>query len=173
MLSGDLRHFYEPPRFSLAHAVQRPPQRAEAPTLKSWLGAPADVFQHEVLEHKHGGSMNPRARRSAAATCARPQKTPTTRRGGGLSVLAKRSLLNPPGNEPNTCVGEADLISHRNSYVQVAPIDVRPAVDHRDVVGTPACVTHRKLGSKRQGAVRRTPRRGRHYLSRGRVGSWH
>src|SRR5215213_5564592 len=113
--------------------------------------------------------MNPRARRSAAATCARPQKTPTTRRGGGLSVLAKRSLLNPPSDKPNTRVREADLISHRNGYVQVAPVYVRPAVDHRDVVGTPACVAHRKLGSKRQGAVRRTPRRGRHYLSRGRV----
>src|SRR5215204_85823 len=57
---------------------------------EGWLGAPADVFRNEMLERKHGGSMNPRARRSAGATCSPPQKAPTTRHHGGLSVLAKR-----------------------------------------------------------------------------------
>jgi hypothetical protein len=75
------------------------------------------------------------------------------------------NLLHPPANKPNTCVGEADLISHRSGDVQVAPVDVRPAVDHRDVVGTPSsCLADRKLGAKRQGRVRHTPRRGRHHL---------
>jgi hypothetical protein len=37
--------------------------------------------------------------------------------GGGLSVLAKRSLLNPPSDKPNTRVREAYLISHRNGDV--------------------------------------------------------
>jgi hypothetical protein len=115
----------------------------------------------------------PCARSSAAATCARCQKAPTTCRCGRLSVLAKRSLLNPPGNKPNTRVREPDLISHRGGDVQVSSVDVRPAVDHRNVVGTPSLVAHRKLGSKRQGTVRRTPRRRRHHLPRGRVGSWH
>src|SRR5215211_6273008 len=93
--------------------------------------------------------------------------------GSGLSVLARRSLLNPPGDKPDTRVGEADLISHRKGDVQIASVHVRPTVDHRDIVGTPSCVAHRKLGAKRQSAVRRTPRRRRHYLPRGRVGSWH
>src|SRR5215207_10810971 len=87
--------------------------------------------------------------------------------GSGRSV----KLLDPPANEPNTRVREAYLIGHRSGDVQVAPVDVRPAVDHRDVVRTPSCVAHRKLGAKRQGTVRHTPRRGRHHLPRGRVGS--
>ena len=54
--------------------------------------------------------------------------------GSGRSA----KLLNPPGNKPNTRVRKADLISHRNGDVQVAPVHVRPAIDHRDVVRTPS-----------------------------------
>src|SRR5919112_4434166 len=104
--------------------------------------------------------------------CTSSEGTDNPPWGGGLSVLARRSLLNPPGDKPDTSVGEADLISHRNGDVQITSVHVRPAVDHRDIVGTSSCVAHSKLGAKRQGAVRSTPRRGRHHLPRGRVGSW-
>ena len=43
-LSGDPRHcFYEPPLYSHAYAIRRPPQRGRAPTLKGRPVAPADV----------------------------------------------------------------------------------------------------------------------------------
>src|SRR5215212_5346871 len=108
----------------------------------------------------------------AGATCS-----PSQRRHRQPAVVREwevtAKLLDPPGNKPNTSVGEADLISHRSGDVQIASVHVRRTVDHRDIVGTPACVTHRKLGAKRQGAVRRTPRRRRHQLPRGCVGSWY
>jgi hypothetical protein len=54
-LSAVLRRFYEPPLCSHAYAIQRPPRRGGAPTLKrSWPVAPADVFGDEVVERKHG-----------------------------------------------------------------------------------------------------------------------
>src|SRR5919107_5351819 len=130
-----------------------------------------------------GGGSAAQARRVDENPCLHPseqalhlprlrEKAPTNRCGAEKWEVSVK-LLDPPSNQPNTRVGEADLISHRSADVQVAPVHVRPAVDDRDIVCTPSCVTYRKLGSKRQGTVRRTPRRGRHHLPRGRVGSWH
>jgi hypothetical protein len=84
-LSGDLRHFfYEPPLYSHAYAIRRPPQRGRAPTLKSRPVAPADVCSGTRYR-----SASTAGRRTPAYTpfglryvFAASEKAPTTRRGG-------------------------------------------------------------------------------------------
>src|SRR5919112_502151 len=177
VLRSYLRPFYQAPPYGHAFdAIRRPPRRGGGTTLKR-VGR---SLQPMCSGRRYCSASTPGRREPlptpfrAGATLSPPQreKAPTTRCGAEKWEVSVK-LLDPPRDKPNTRVGEADLISHRSADVQVAPIHVRPAVDDRDVVCTPSCVAHRKLGSKRQGTVRRTPRRGRHHLARGRVGSWH
>jgi hypothetical protein len=54
---------------------------------ESWPLAPADVFGDEVLEHKHGGSTNPRLHPSEPALHVHRLRegTQTTRRGAQVA----------------------------------------------------------------------------------------